>query len=48
MTFTSENSAQGPGTVENFMLLTVDGSKCVSGKFKMDALGTHEKGIDNR
>lgn len=34
--------------MEIFMLLTLDYSKLVSGKFKMGSLGTHEKGQDHQ
>lgn len=34
--------------MEIFMLLTLDYSKLVSGKFKMGSLGTHEKGRDHQ
>ena len=43
---TTENSLWWPGTREVLMLLTLDGSKFVSGKFKMVVLGPHWKGVD--
>ena len=42
----SENAVRWPGMMEIFTLLTLDCN--MSGKFKMESLGTHEKGQDHQ